>query len=140
MWVLTHFAWSHHILSVWFENKRGTTKVCFPFIKSSNTRVKLIVFFQEVLWILSSQDDLKELLLSFQIFRKTFWDFIIKWNLIFFSGEEGTDLERVMGMCGPQDPFSRLSCTYSLQESHFKQKSFKVRSQDPLLRKILKFC
>ena len=40
-------------------------------------------------------------------------------------------------MCGPEDPFSYLTC--SLQESHFKQKSLKISSQDPLWEKIGNF-
>ena len=47
-----------------------------------------------------------------------------------------SDLERGMGMYGPEDPLSCLS--RSSQESHFKQKSLKISSQDPLLRQIWK--
>ena len=49
----------------------------------------------------------------------------------------GTDLERGMGMCGLEDPFSHLS--RSSQGFHFKQKSLKVISQDPFWKKIYKF-
>ena len=43
----------------------------------------------------------------------------------------------VMGMCSPEDPFSRLS--HSLQGSHLKQKTLKVSSQAPPFEKKWKF-
>ena len=62
-------------------------------------------------------------------------------------GPGGTDVERGMGMYVQpwRPPFSRLS--RSSQRSYFKQKSLRVSSQDPLLRKFwilslysLNFC
>ena len=72
---------------------------------------------------------------EFDPFFLSIWTSLSVWTLLQIPQTPGGHWpwKGVWGCTAQKTPFSHLSC--SSQGSHFKQKSLKVSSQDPLLRK-----